>query len=177
MMDAESLQYPLGKYIPKPFSPELRDEWIVDVQYLPDHLERAVLNLDEAQLKTAYREGGWTVQQVVHHVADSHMNAFIRFKLALTEANPVIKPYNQDAWVLHVDVEQVPVNVSITLLFALHRRWVNLLQHLSDKDWDLKVIHPEYGKEMSLWYLLGLYAWHGRHHTAHITRLRKRMSW
>ena len=176
-MSADTLSFPIGKYVEQPYSEGQQRLWINDIRMLPGDMEQVILNLDEVQLNTPYREGGWTLRQVVHHVADSHMNAFIRFKLGLTEEHPQIKPYQQDAWAKLPDVERVPVNISLTLLHALHTRWAELLLSMSDQDWDRTVIHPEYQKEMSLWYLLGLYAWHGRHHVAHIRSLRNRMGW
>ena len=173
----EDLRYPIGKYQPQPFSPELLEQWFIDIQFLPQHLENAVQNLDEAQLETPYREGGWTLQQLVHHVADSHMNAYTRFKLALTEDNPVIKPYLEAEWAKLADTEQTPVNVSLTLLHALHLRWIVLLRSITPEQWEWTVVHPEHQRQMTLWFLLGMYAWHGRHHTAHITALRERMNW
>jgi hypothetical protein len=120
----DNLRYPIGKYAPQPFSDKQLEEWIIDIKYLPDHLENSVLNLDEHQLETPYRPDGWTVKQLVHHVADSHMNAYIRFKLGLTEDTPVIKPYDEAAWANLSDTKNLPVNISLTLLFALHARWV-----------------------------------------------------
>jgi len=176
-MITDEIKFPIGKYVPEPFSEATLQAWIADIRFLPQELERAIENLDEAGLKTPYREGGWTVHQLVHHVADSHMNAFIRFKLGLTENNPLIKPYDQDAWVTLPDVLNEPVNVSITLLHALHRRWTSLLMEIKGDQWDRTLMHPEYQKTMTLWYLLGLYAWHSRHHVAHIVSLRNRMGW
>lgn len=173
----EDLRYPIGKYIPQPFSTEQLSKWILDIRYLPNHLENAVLNLDEHQLETAYRPEGWTVKQLVHHVADSHMNAYIRFKLGLTENNPVIKPYDEAEWAKLNDTKNLPINISITLLFALHARWVAVLENIKEEEWSRSVFHPEQNKEITLWHLLGMYAWHGLHHTAHITKLRERMSW
>ena len=118
------------------------------------------------------------MHQLVHHVADSHINAFCRFKLALTEENPTIKPYDQDLWVQMADVSKLPINVSLTLLHALHLRWHEMLKYVSDNEWNNKtVFHPEHKRTMRLWYLLGNYAWHGKHHVAHINSLRERMSW
>ena len=114
------LRYPLGKYEPKEFSAQQKEEWLADIRFLPTAIETAVQNLDEAQLKTPYRDGGWTVHQLVHHVADSHMNAYIRFKLGYTEDNPAIKPYEEKDWAETSDVRNLPVNVSITILYALH---------------------------------------------------------
>lgn len=171
------LSFPIGKYEPQEFSERQLKEWINDIRYLPQKLEHAILNLDASQLETPYRPGGWTVQQLVHHVADSHMNAFIRFKLGLTEDNPTIKPYLQDEWVKLNDTVNMPVNISVTLLHALHARWTELLISISGDTWNRTVVHPEYNKTMTLWYLLGMYAWHSKHHTAHITALRERMNW
>lgn len=171
------LRYPIGKYIPHPFSDKQKEEWLNDIKFLPQLLENAIVNLDEAQLQTPYREGGWTVQQVVHHVADSHLNAYCRFKLGLTEENPTIRPYEEKLWADLQDVATIPVNISITLLYALHTRWYAAISHLSDQQWERKIFHPEAQKEMTLWYLLGNYAWHGKHHTAHITSLRDRSKW
>ena len=164
----DTLAYPIGKYIPQPYSNALLAEWLVDIQILPKAIEYAIINLDAPQLEVPYRPGGWNVRQIVHHLADSHMNAFIRFKLGLSENNPIIKPYLQDAWALQNDVIVVPINVSITLLYALHARMHALLQHFTAADWDRVITHPEYNTQMTLWHVLGNYAWHGKHHTAHI---------
>jgi uncharacterized damage-inducible protein DinB len=173
----DDLRFPTGKYVPQPFSDQQKEEWLNDIKLLPQLLENAILNLDEAQLHTPYREGGWTVHQLVHHVADSHMNAYIRFKLGITEDNPTIKPYNQDLWAELNDVKKLPVNISITLLYALHTRWHATINDLSVTDWQRTVFHPEKKKELTLWHFLGLYAWHGKHHVAHITALRERNKW
>ena len=174
---SEDIQYPKGKFKPKLFSQKQKDEWLLDIKFLPTELELAIQNLDEAQLQTPYREGGWTVHQLVHHVADSHMNAYIRFKLGLTEDNPTIKPYNQDAWALLNDTKTLPINISLTLLHALHRRLTAMLEPLPDEAWERTVYHPEQQKEITLWNLLGTYCWHGKHHVAHITGLRERNNW
>jgi len=171
------LRYPIGHYQPLPFSGKQKDEWLNDIKFLPQLLENAVINLDEPQLLTPYREDGWTIQQLVHHVADSHMNAYIRFKLGLTEDNPTIRPYDQAAWALLSDTEKLPINISLTLLYALHTRWYSVISDLRIEDWERTVFHPEHQKEMTLWYLLGMYAWHGRHHVAHITSMRERNKW
>jgi len=173
----EELRYPTGKYQPQPFSEKQKEKWLNDLKFLPQELELAIQNLDEAQLQTPYREDGWTVQQLVHHIADSHINAYMRFKLGLTENNPPIKPYEEKEWAKLDDVNSVPINVSITLLHALHRRWVATIKNLSDEQWERTVFHPEQKKEMTLWYLLGMYAWHGKHHVKHITALRERNGW
>jgi uncharacterized damage-inducible protein DinB len=166
-------RYPIGKYEPQPFSEEQKKTWLNSIRQLPDGLEHAIQNLDAAQLHSPYREGGWTVHQLVHHVADSHMNAYIRFKLGLTEENPVIKAYEEQRWAELADVQLLPVNISITLLHALHARWYEAIRGLSTEEWSRKVTHSATNKEMTLWHLLGLYAWHGRHHVGHILAFRK----
>jgi hypothetical protein len=173
----EELKYPIGKYMEQPFSAALLKEWLLDIEVLPKALEYAIINLDAAQLEEPYRPGGWNSRQVVHHVADSHMNAYIRFKLGYTEDNPSIKPYEEGAWAVLSDVEEIPINISITLLYALHARWHNFLKSIKEDEWQRTVYHPENKKTMTLWYLLGNYAWHGKHHTAHINKLRERMGW
>lgn len=170
-------RYPIGKYEPKPFSEQQKQAWLLDLQFLPEALERAINNLDEVQLNTPYRDGGWTVKQLVHHVADSHMNAYIRFKLGLTEDKPTIKPYEEQDWALLADNDLVPINVSLTLLHALHLRWVATIKDLTEEQWNRVVVHPAANREMSIWFLLGLYAWHGNHHVAHITTLRENKQW
>lgn len=171
-------RYPIGKYDPQPFSIDQKVEWLADIKFLPIQLEAAVQNLDEEQLKTPYRDGGWTVHQLVHHVADSHINAYCRFKLGLTEDNPTIKTYNQELWAQLHDVEKLPINISITLLHALHARWFEALKNVTDDEWNNRTIyHPELKKTLRLWYLLGMYAWHGKHHVAHIMTLRENKGW
>ena len=169
-------RYPIGKFIPQPYSEKQKEAWLADILFNPRQLEMAVLNLDEAQLATPYREGGWTVKQVIHHVADSHMNAYMRFKLGLTEDNPTIKPYREDKWAELSD-SSLAVNISLTLLHCLINRWYDILKHIKEEEWQRTVVHPEHGRTMTLWHLLGLYAWHGKHHLAHITSLRERMGW
>lgn len=171
------LRYPIGQYEPKPFSEAQKEEWLADVRFLPQAIEHAVTNLDEAQLQTPYREGGWTVHQLVHHVADSHINAYCRFKLGYTEDKATIRPYAQELWAETADVRELPINVSLTLLHAAHLRWVKFLESFTQTDFERTIYHPEHKKEFTLWHLLGMYAWHGRHHTAHITALRERMKW
>ncbi len=170
-------RYPIGKYEPQPYSEEQKKKWLLDLQFLPEGIERAIQNLDEAQLDTPYRAEGWTVKQLVHHVADSHMNAYIRFKLGLTEENPVIKPYEEKEWANLPDTFSVPINVSITLLHALHIRWVAAIKDLTQDQWNRNVFHPASKREMTLWFLLGLYAWHSNHHLAHITTLIVNNKW
>ena len=170
-------RYPIGKYEPQPFSENQKQSWLNDIKFLPQLLENAVLNLDEIQLNTPYRDGGWNLKQVVHHVADSHINAYCRYKLGLTEDNPTIRPYEEKEWAQLNDVTTVPINVSLTLLHALHSRWYSAIKDLPDETWNRTVLHPEHNKTFTLWHLLGMYAWHGKHHVAHITTLRERMQW
>ena len=173
----EDLSYPIGRFVSQPYSDKELKERLMAIMFLPKELENAIQNLDEYQIETPYRPDGWTVKQLINHIADSHMNAFIRFKLGLTEENPTIKPYNQDAWVNLNDTKIVPINVSITLVHALHARWAALLNGISSADLERTVFHPEQKKEITLWHMLGLYAWHGKHHVKHITALRERMKW
>jgi uncharacterized damage-inducible protein DinB len=171
------VKYPIGKHQMVPFSQEEKEARLADILFLPRMLEYAVLNLNDDQIQTPYRDGGWTVNQVIHHVADSHMNAFIRFKLGLTEDNPTIKPYIQSAWGDTADVTAVPVNLSITLLHSLHHRWYELLKTITDEQWERTIYHPEQERKITIWELLLIYAWHGKHHAAHVTNLREQMGW
>ena len=172
------LAYPIGRHeTPDKYHPEMQQEWISAIAALPSWLDPCIENLDANQLDTPYRPGGWTITQVVHHIADSHMNAYIRLKLALTEDSPVIKPYEQDLWATLPDVDLIPVNVSITLLHALHRRMVAVLNNMTEADWQRTYFHPEHERYVPLWELADLYAWHGRHHMEQIRGLRQRMGW
>jgi len=173
----EEIRLPLGDFQEQEFSITLRDQFLLDIKYMPMALEQALVNLDAHQLSIPYREAGWSIHQIAHHLADSHMNAFIRCKLILTEDNPVAKPYDQDLWANTADVTKVPVNISVTLLHALHARWHELFSNLESDDWQRALLHPEYKREMSLWYILGKYAWHSRHHVAQIMAIRKRNNW
>jgi uncharacterized damage-inducible protein DinB len=159
------------------YSEALKFKLLSDIKMLPAMLEFAVHNLNADQLHTPYRPGGWTVHQLIHHVADSHINAYVRFKLALTEDNPVIKPYDQEAWALLPDTKDLPINISLTLLHALHARWYQLMYNMSVAQWERTIYHPERKKTFTLWELLKSYSWHSLHHTAHITKLRERMKW
>ena len=181
-MEEQRLCYPIGKeedqeVFESDFNQELKQELINDIKFLPNNLEFAIQNLDASQLETPYRPGGWTVKQLIHHIADSHINAYTRFKLGLTEENPAIKPYDQDAWSQLSDTEKLPVNISITLLHALHIRWCQFMADMDEDQWQRTVYHPERKIELTLWALLKSYSWHSRHHTAHITGLRDRMNW
>jgi hypothetical protein len=170
-------RYPIGRFTPDPNpTPETRQRHIEQISALPSKMRQAVAGLDQKQLATPYRDGGWTVQQVVHHVPDSHLNAYIRFKWAMTEEVPTIKPYDEGAWAVLKDSELTPVDVSLTLLESLHARWTGLLRSLRPDDFQRRFVHPDSGPHDLDW-LLGLYSWHGNHHVAHITSLRERMGW
>lgn len=170
-------RYPIGKFSYQgPLTENQKRASIDDIAQAPAKMREAVKGLSEAQLETPYRLEGWSVRQVVHHVPESHMNAYIRFKLGLTEDDPTIKPYAEDRWAQTPDVKATPVEVSLALLDSLHDRWVRLLRLLGPDEWKRTFRHPELGP-MTLEKTLALYAWHGRHHVAHITELRKRMSW
>ena len=174
----EQLKYPVGKFVrPESFSADELQRWIAEIQALPSWMDALIENLDAHQLETPYRPGGWTVQQVVHHVADSHMNAYVRLKLALTEVEPIIKPYKEALWAELADTKTVPVNVSITLLHALHRRWVVVLNSMGSEDWQRCYFHPEQKRLVPLWEVTAMYAWHCRHHSEHIRQLRVRNKW
>jgi hypothetical protein len=194
----DDLRYPVGKADIRPsYSPSERSGLIDSFSKTPAALRAALEGLDDAQLDTPYREGGWTVRQVAHHVPDSHLNGYIRMKLAITENEPVIKPYEQDTWVALPD-SKLPVDVSLRLLEALHERWTTLLLSLSEEQWRHAFVHPELraaanaGAGDADWksafasdakglvtmeQTLATYEWHGRHHTAHVTSLRRRMGW
>lgn len=171
------LRYPIGKYEAQPYSDSLKEERLADIKFLPLLLENAVANLDASQLETPYRDGGWTLRQVVHHVSDSHMNALIRLKFGLTEDNPTIKPYDEAKWAETSEYKNLPINISLTMLHTIHAKLFDLFSNLTAEQWKRTYFHPEAQKQFDLWYLLGLYSWHGKHHTAHITGLRERMKW
>jgi uncharacterized damage-inducible protein DinB len=172
------LRYPVGKFVrPKTLTPAERKAAIEAIAKAPAAMRAAVAGLTDAQLDTPYRPGGWSVRQVVHHVPDSHMNAYTRFKLALTEDVPTIKPYDEAKWAELDDGKSKLVEHSLALLDALHARWVFLLERLKSADFERTVNHPEWETPMSLDDLLALYAWHGKHHVAHITSLRDRSGW
>ena len=171
------LRYPTGRFSPDPNpTPETRNRHIDQIARLPGKMRQAVAGLKEDQLSTPYREGGWTVSQVVHHVPDSHLNAYIRFKWAMTEDSPTIKAYDETAWAMLKDSQLTPVDVSLTLLESLHARWTVLLRSLKAEDFQRTFTHPDSGPHDLDW-LLSLYSWHGNHHVAHITSLRERMKW
>jgi uncharacterized damage-inducible protein DinB len=171
------LSYPIGKFhFEGPLTAAQKEKALDEVAGTPALLRAAVSGLSPEQLDTPYRPGGWTVRQVVHHMPDSHLNSYVRFKLALTEDEPTIKPYEQQLWAELPDTKETPIEVSLTMLDALHERWVRLLRSLNASDWQRSFRHPELGT-VSLEKTLALYAWHGRHHVTHITALRDRNGW
>jgi uncharacterized damage-inducible protein DinB len=173
----QDLRYPIGKCPSKPvLAPDERRDAIEAIAETPDRLKSAVAGLSPEQLDTPYRPGGWTVRQLVHHFPDSHMNSYVRFKLALTEEEPTIKAYDEALWAKLGDSQETPIEVSLTLLDALHKRWVTLLRGMRPEDFSRRIKHPERGT-MTLDDVLTTYSWHGKHHVAHITSLRHRMGW
>ena len=175
-------QYPIGKFTWNRTGEGLltseaeRQQWLAEIAAAPANLRAAVAGLTEAQLNTPYRPGGWTVRQVVHHLPDSHMNAYVRFRLALTEDEPTIKPYKEALWAQLSDARIAPAELSLTLLDSLHQRWVMLLRELKPEDFSRALKHPELGR-VTLEKYVAMYAWHGKHHVAHITGLRERSGW
>ena len=171
------LQYPVGKFERQANYTALEIQESIEVlEKLPQQMRAAMNGLSASQLETPYREGGWSLRQVVHHVPDSHINSFVRFKLALTEENPTIKPYDEAAWAELSDSRDTPIQTSLDLLEALHERWVIVLRAIKPEDWRRTFNHPQNGA-MTLEYAVALYAWHSRHHLGHITQTRARMGW
>ena len=177
-MTPTNLSYPIGTYqAPELITPELRATYIADIAAFPGRLTTATVNLSESQLDTPYRPGGWTVRQLVHHVADSHMNAYIRCKLTLTEDNPTIRPYDEKAWAKLPEASSEPITLSLDLLTHLHRRWVKMLQAISNAGFSRTYYHPGDQVQLRLDTVLGMYAWHSNHHLAHVTALIEREGW
>ncbi len=171
-------RYPAGRFQSRTeLTGEERRALIDEIAAAPAALREAVRGLDDAQLDTPYRDGGWTLRQVVHHLPDSHLNAYCRVKLALTESEPTIRPYDEDAWAHLADTRDTPVEVSLALLESLHARWVTLLRSIEDEDFRRTFRHPEREGVQTLDWIVALYSWHGRHHTAHITSTRQRLGW
>jgi uncharacterized damage-inducible protein DinB len=171
------LRFPIGKLsYDGPLTSAQKEEALDNIAQTPEKLRTAIKGLADAQLDTPYRPSGWTVRQVVHHVPDSHLNAYMRFKLALTEDEPTIKPYAEQRWAELADTKATPIEVSLTMLDSLHDRWVRLLHSLKSEDWKRTFRHPEQGL-VTLDKSLAMYSWHGRHHVAHITSLRTREGW
>ena len=173
----DELRYPTGRFVrPEALTSDQRRAAIDTIAGTPSQLRAAVRGLNDTQFDTPYRPGGWTVRQVIHHVPDSHANAYCRFKLALTEDTPTIKPYDESAWAQLEDSRSTPIETSLTLLDVLHDRWVRVLRAMTSSDFSRRLNHPDNGI-MSLDQLLAMYAWHGPHHVAHVTRLREREQW
>lgn len=170
----DNLKYPVGKYFPEtPITQNQLQQWKATIENFPTQLKQTLENFSDIDYKTPYRPGGWTGIQVVHHLADSHMNSIIRFKLALTENNPTIKPYLENLWAEQSDVKNLPASVSLKIIEGVHERWTALLKSFSESDWKKTIHHPEKNKNMSLDYLLGMYDWHCRHHLAHLKLIKK----
>ena len=169
-------RFPIGPFAMEAPTSEKRRAWIREIEETPDRVRKAIEGLTPEQLDTPYREGGWTIRQVVHHLADSHINSFVRFKLALTEDEPTVRDYDEKQWAETVDATDAPLDVSLDLLESLHKRWIFLLESLTANEFQKKFKHPERGL-MTLDTNLQLYAWHGRHHVAHIEALRNREGW
>ena len=175
-MSKTELSYPIGRFPGETTTPQNRSKTLLDIVELPGRLRDAVEGLSEAQLNTPYRPEGWTVRQVVHHLADAHVNSFIRTRFALTENQPTIMPFDEVKWAELKDARSGPVEPSLLLLEGVQARWGQLLESLSDSDWQRTLVHPENGV-MTIGKLVSVYAWHGRHHTAHITGLREKRGW
>lgn len=177
-MNIEKLRFPIGKYQkPSEITSEILAKYIADIESFPSRLKSEVEHLSDAQLDTQYRPEGWTIRQVVHHCADSHANALIRFKLAMTEDTPTIRPYYEDRWAELPDSKTMPLEPSLMLLEGLHIRWTVILKSLNESDLQKAFIHPEHGKSFKLDENTGIYAWHCNHHLAHITTLKERKGW
>lgn len=174
----DPLRFPIGKFeAPQVLTQELMEGYVKDIETFPARLKQTIAGLNDAQLDTPYRPDGWTIRQVVNHCSDSHMNSIIRFKLALTEDDPTIKPYYEERWAELADSKTMPIAPALALLEGLHQRWTILLRSLSSEELQKTFIHPEHGKRFRLDENIGVYAWHGNHHLAQITSLKKRMNW
>ncbi len=174
----EQLKFPIGKFEkPSVLTPELLAQYISDIEIFPSRIKKETEGLSDEQLDTVYRPDGWTIRQVVNHCADSHMNSLVRFKLALTEDKPIIKPYFEDRWAELTDSKNMPIEPALKMLEGIHQRWVVLLKSLTEEQLKRTFIHPEHGKEISINENIGIYAWHCKHHLAHITTLKKQNNW
>ena len=177
-MSLEKLKYPIGKFEkPSIITKEIITNWISAIEIFPSKLKKEVLKLSDLQQDTPYRENGWTIRQVIHHCADSHINSFIRFKLAITEDQPTIKPYFEDKWAELIDSKNMPIAPSLKILEGIHQRWTILLNNLTEEQLSKAFIHPESQKHIRLDENIGIYAWHGNHHLAHITEIKRRNGW
>lgn len=176
--DIETLKYPIGNYKrPEEINENVLKVWTNDISEFPKKLRKETEGLNDEQLDTPYRPEGWTIRQVVHHCADSHMNSIVRIKWTLTEDKPTIKPYYEARWAELADTKLMPIANTLTLIEALHEKWVYLLNSMNEEDWQKTYFHPESGREFTLGELAALYAWHCNHHLAHITSLKQRMNW
>jgi uncharacterized damage-inducible protein DinB len=177
MLDIDQLRYPIGKFAPQPsYTKEEKKKLIAEIAELPAQLAEAVKHFSKEQFATPYREGGWSVKQLIHHIADSHMHSYIRFKWTLTEEKPVIKAYEEKTWAETID-NQLDPSLSLAFIAAFHAKWSAMLSLLPEEAWQRSFIHPQTQKEINLERMLALYAWHGKHHLAHITSLKERMKW
>jgi len=178
-MDIEQLKYPTGKYSPGEINMEMVESWIEELKSFPERLSKALEGIDDDSLMYTYRPEGWNIQQLVHHLADSHMNSITRFKWTLTEDHPTIKPYFEDRWAMLHDVKVVPIQASLDILRGVHVRLSSLLTSMNETDFARTFVHPEHGETMNLSYLTGMYAWHGNHHLAHINNAlkSKKVTW
>ena len=176
--ELEKLKFPIGHFVkPVELPKQVIETFIADIESFPSRLEKEVATLKEEQLDAEYRPKGWTIRQVVHHCADSHMNSLTRFKLTLTEDKPVIKPYWEDRWAELPDSKSMSVEPALQMLKGLHARWTYLLKSIKEEEWQRSFIHPEHGREIALGENIGIYAWHCNHHLAHITSLKARKNW
>jgi hypothetical protein len=176
--ELEKAKHPIGLFIkPDKITQDIIKDYISSISTLPENLRKATGHLMDEQLDTSYRPGGWTIRQLVHHLADAHINGYIRFKLALTEENPNIKPYDENKWSELIDARTLPVEKSLKLIESLHYRWTVLLNSMTEEDFTKTYFHPEHGKHLILDEVLGEYAWHSDHHLAQITELKKRKGW
>jgi hypothetical protein len=176
-MILEKEKYPIGKCNISDINTEIINKAIEDIKQFPIKLQLAVKHLDDKQLNTQYRKDGWTIRQVIHHCADSHINSFIRLKLTLTEENPIVKPYFEELWATSIDYVEMPISPSLKILEGIHERWVKILENLKEVDFDKTFIHPEKGDVYSIKQHIILYAWHSNHHLKHITNLIENKNW
>lgn len=173
-----SLKYPIGTFsFPKEADADRINAWVLEIQEFPEKIESAVNTLNESQLDTAYRPEGWSIRQVIHHVVDSHLNSYIRFKWTLTESEPMIKVYDEKTWAEEPEASKGPIDISLDLLKSLHKRWTLVLKNLSEQDLQKAFTHPEMNRKIHLYQNIALYAWHCKHHLAHITNLKEREGW
>jgi hypothetical protein len=176
--DLETLRYPIGRFqFVSNYSEKERNDYLKKIEALPKRLKNLVKNWSDEQLATPYRPDGWTVKQLIHHIADSHMNSYVRFKWTLTEDRPTIKAYYEDRWAKVQDSNETPISISLDLLTSLHQRWLILMRNLTESEWQCSFIHPETNREITLMELMPLYAWHSEHHFEHINQLKIRQGW